>query len=219
MNGRRRAGWLELMRLVIITSGGSGNHADIAAAALEAGCRSIQLRDKSLDDRSYASIAREIKEMCDSRDALFFVNDRVDIALIVGSSGIHLGVDDISVKDARDVLPGDAIIGYSPETRKDAAEAVKLGADYLGIGPVCKSPTKSDAGEPIGVAGVSEYCRARLAPVIAVGGIDRDTVTDVMKTGAAGVAVSSAVSGSVDPLESAVLLLKAIGGKPEDTGC
>ncbi|MBN2168847.1 MAG: thiamine phosphate synthase [Actinobacteria bacterium] len=219
MNGRRKAGWLELMKLVVITSGDANRHVEIAAAALKAGCRSIQLRDKLLDDRSFMQVAREIKEMCDFRDSLFFVNDRLDIALITGSSGVHLGVNDISVEDARKVLSGGAIVGFSPETEEDALHAVKQGADYLGIGPVYLSPTKNDAGEPIGLPGVSGYCRARLAPVIAVGGIDENRAMEVMKTGVAGVAVSSAVSRSVDPRISTVSILKGITGNQEDVGC
>lgn len=199
MDVRRKAGWLEMMRLVVITSpGGHRSHEQVTAAALEAGCRAIQLRDKTMTDRELAGVARRIRDECDMAGSLFFVDDRVDVALAVRADGVHLGVDDLAVADARRLLGPGALIGYSPEGKSDAAGAVCDGADYLGIGPVFSTSTKPDAGDPIGGRGVAEYALGIQAPVIAVGGITAANARAALDRGAAGVAVAAAVSGAED---------------------
>lgn len=199
LDGPGNSDWLRRIRLVVITSGEPGGYLSVVSKAIAGGCRAVQLRDKQLDDRLFIEIALEIKKVCDTQGALFFVNDRVDVASIVGSSGVHLGVSDISVRDARGFLPPGVIIGYSPEGEDDAAEALGSGADYLGIGPVYDTGTKEDAGKPIGVEGLLRYCKKGMSPVIAVGGVNADRVRAVMESGVSGVAVSSAVRGAVDP--------------------
>lgn len=191
--------WLKLIRLVVITSGPPNGYIDITSKAIAGGCRAVQLRDKQLDDRPFMEIALRIKRVCDAQGALFFINDRVDVASIVGSSGVHLGVSDISISDARGLLRPGVILGYSPEGESDAVEALRSGADYLGVGPVFDTGTKEDAGKPIGVNGLLRYQKAGTVPVIAVGGIRADRVREVIRSGVSGVAVSSAISGAPDP--------------------
>lgn len=188
------------MRLVVITTalGGGRGHEDVARAALVGGCRAIQMRDKELTDREFAEVAQKLKGMCRDAYALFFVNDRVDVAAAVGSDGVHLGVDDLDVAAARRLMPAGSIIGFSPESAAQAREAVAAGADYLGIGPVFATPTKGDAGVPIGPEGVAAYAKARLAPVIAVGGVTAKNAAEAIGAGAAGVAVVAAVEGAKD---------------------
>jgi thiamine-phosphate diphosphorylase len=192
--------WLEMLTLIVITSREKDldrEHADVALEALHAGCRAIQFRDKTVSDRAFVEGARRIQTLCLEHGALFFVNDRVGAAAVLGC-GVHLGVHDVWVSDARAVLGPETIIGFSPEMEGEAREAVAAGADYLGVGPVFVSPTKGDAGEANGVDGLSGMCRRRLAPVVAVGGIRPGNAAAVTQAGAAGVAVVSAVSRADD---------------------
>jgi len=204
-----------LLRMMVITSGdiesGRG-HENVARAALDAGCRAVQLRDKRMSDRDFAEVALRIRRACRERGALFLVNDRVDVAYAVRSDGVHLGVDDLDVGLARRLLPPGSLVGFSPESISGAEEAVENGADYLGVGPVFPSPSKPDAGDPIGLDGLSAYCREGLVPVIAVGGINASNAARVMEAGAAGAAVVSEVGRASDMEAAARELLKSLGG-------
>jgi thiamine-phosphate diphosphorylase len=189
------------MKLVVITAadGSHGRgHEDVAEAALEGGCRAVQLRDKEMPDAEFAVLAKRIADMCREAHALFFVNDRVEVARAVGADGVHLGVEDMDVAAARQEMLPSALVGFSPESPEQARRAVADGADYLGVGPVFSTSTKEDAGDAIGPEGLAAYCEARIAPVIAVGGIDAGNAAAAMGAGAAGVAVVSAVAGASD---------------------
>lgn len=190
-----------LMKLVVVTAAGGPHcrsHEDVARAALEGGCRAVQLRDKSMPDDEFADVAKRIADMCREAHALFFVNDRVEVARAVGADGVHLGVEDAGVAAAKEAVPPGALVGFSPEDLDQARRAVADGADYLGVGPVFATSTKEDAGEAIGLEGLGAYCEARIAPVIAVGGIDAGNAAAALGAGAAGVAVVSAVAGASD---------------------
>lgn len=189
------------MKLVVVTKAGGvpgRTHEDVVFASLEGGCRAIQLRDKEMSDREFGEVAERIAKKCRKEESLFFVNDRVDVALAVGADGVHLGVEDFQVELARKILPSEAIIGYSPDSPHDAIRAIKQGADYLGIGPVYGTRTKSDAGEPIGIDGLKDYLLSTSAPIVAVGGISAANAGEILDTGAMGVAVCSAVADAED---------------------
>lgn len=209
----RKPDWAGLIRLVVVTPAGgpARGPVQVAAAALAAGCRAVQLRDKEASDREFAGLARAVMRSCGEKGALFFVNDRVDVASAVGADGVHLGAMDLRVEDARGVLGAAPIIGYSPEGLEDARAALQAGADYLGVGPVFGTPTKADAGEPIGPDGLSLYVADGAAPVLAVGGIDEGNALEAFRVGAAGVAVVSAVAGAADMEEATRRLLERIG--------
>lgn len=211
MGEGRPTGWLGLMRLVVITTPAGDEartHDDVARAAITAGCRAIQLRDKEMCDREFAATARTLKETCDGAGALLFVNDRVDVAAAVGAAGVHLGDKDLAVADARRLLPEGVIVGYSPDGALDARAAVALGADYLGVGPVFATGTKSDAGSPIGPEGLAPY--EELAPVIAIGGINDQNAALAVEAGARGVAVASAISAAPDMERAARAILEVV---------
>ena len=204
--------WPKKLRLVVITERVSElgrDHAAIAEAALQAGCMAIQLRDKTISDRAFVEAARDIQVRCLTHGALFFVNDRVDVAAALGC-GVHLGFNDLTVEMARKVLGPKAIIGYSPESPGEAHQAVSDGADYLGIGPVYATATKADAGEPIGPDGLARMCEAGLAPVVAVGGVTMLNIAEVARAGACGAAVVSAVSRARDMGAAVEGLLRAL---------
>lgn len=161
---------------------------------LTAGCKIVQYREKNKNLKDMIKEAENIKKMCDGR-AIFLVNDNVDIALAVNADGIHIGKEDISLENARKLLGKDKTIGVSVDNVKEAVEAERLGADYIGLGPIFVTTTKKDVGEPCGVEMIKKVRRRVRLPIIAIGGITKDNVADVIKGGAdAAVAVSAVVS-------------------------
>jgi len=209
----RRPDWAELMKVLVITSRENDlgrSHEDVASAALRAGCKAVQLRDKEMTDRAFVETARRIQLMCFQAGALFFVNDRVDVAATLCCE-VHLGFNDLDVLSARKILGAGAIIGYSPESTAEAREAVESGADYLGVGPVFATPTKADAGSPIGIDGLAAVCARDMAPVLAVGGIKSENASDVAGAGAVGIAVVTAVTRAEDMTTAVKSLLDSFG--------
>jgi thiamine-phosphate diphosphorylase len=168
-------------------------------AALANGVTTVQLRAKHSSDRELLQLALVLAERCRRHDALFLVNDRVDIALASGAGGVHLGVDDLPVEIARSLLGQDAVIGFSPETDEQTREARERGANYLGVGPVIATASKDDAGQPIGFSGLRRRVDLAGIPVIGIGGITSDTYRDVLATGAVGAAVIGAILRAPDP--------------------
>ena len=179
-------------------------------AALAGGVTAVQLRVKRGTDRAILDLARTFAAACRDHDALFLVNDRVDIALAAAADGVHLGVDDLPLRHARTLLGPSAVIGFSPETDQQAAEARCQGADYLGIGPVFATMSKGDAGTAIGVVTLQRRTGLAGIPVIGIGGISATNATDVIHAGAVGVAVISAILGAPDPSVAARELSAAV---------
>ncbi len=184
--------------------------------ALEGGCTAVQLRAKHLSDRALFALAVRVREACAAHKALFVVNDRLDIALASNAGGVHLGVDDLPVADARRVAQqagrSDLIIGYSPETDEQAVTAAGAGADYLGVGPVFGTASKPDAGDAIGLSTLSRRAAATTVPVIGIGGIEPENAGAVIEAGAVGVAVVSAILRTNDPAAAAQALSYAVMG-------
>lgn len=170
----------------------------IAQAALEAGARIIQLREKYASARQLLSWARQIKELTQTRSALLIINDHVDIAMACGADGIHLGQDDLPAEEARKLLGSQAIIGVSAETDQEALEAEAAGANYLGIGPMFTTATKSDAGAPIGPERLRTIKQQVRIPVFGIGGINLTNFREVLEAGADGICVISAISRAPD---------------------
>ncbi len=177
--------------------------------ALANGVTAVQLRAKHFTDSDMLALARELARLCRARGALFLLNDRVDIALASGAGGVHLGVDDLPVDDARRLLGPRAVIGFSPETDQQAQEARGHGADYLGVGPVVATASKDDAGQPIGLDGLRRRVALAGIPVIGIGGITPANYADVLATGAVGAAVISAILRSPNPGHAALAFLDA----------
>ena len=178
---------------------GGRSDAELARLAYEGGADAVQLRMKNADGGEMLAQAREIARAAAEMNRLFFVNDRVDVAMASGADGVHLGQSDIPVGDARRLMGDDAIIGASVQTVGQAVAAVEAGADYLGVGAVFRTSTKPDAVQGIGLGAVWEISRAVDVPVVAIGGINRGNVQDVIRAGADGVAVVSAVVAQEDP--------------------
>jgi thiamine-phosphate diphosphorylase len=202
------------LRRYLITDARAGSVerlVQICSAALDGGMTTLQLRVKGWSDRAICEAGHALRPRCSDAGALLIVNDRVDIALAVGADGVHLGVDDLPVTAARQILGPDAVIGYSPETDADRISAEHAGASYLGVGPVYGTATKSDAGNAIGTDGLRRVAQATTLPVIGIGGIDLTRAREVVSTGAVGVAVVGAVFLADDPRAAAERLRAEIG--------
>ena len=186
---------------------------DVVRSAVQGGASVVQLREKSVSTRDMVELGRALLEVTRPAGVPLIVNDRVDVALAIEADGVHVGHDDMPVALARRLLGAGRILGASPETLAEAREMEQDGADYLGVGDVYGTPSKADAGSPIGVAGLAELVRAVTIPVVAIGGITEANAGPVVEAGAAGVAVISAVVGAADPEEAARRLRKAIESK------
>ncbi|MDH7601268.1 MAG: thiamine phosphate synthase [Armatimonadota bacterium] len=187
---------IELKGLYVITDEElrpGRSHVDIASAAIEGGARIIQLRDKKASDREFYLIACRLREMTRRAGALFFVNDRVDVAAAVEADGVNVGQTDLPVDVVRKLLGGSAVIGVSVDSLEQALEAQKAGADYVGFGPVFPTTTKVDAGEAVGLSELVRVCEVVEIPVVAIGGISAENISSVAAAGAECAAVVSAV--------------------------
>lgn len=185
---------------------------DVVQAALDAGAPAIQLRNKGESARALHEIGLVIRKLTRRSGALFFVNDRLDVALSLAADGVHLGPDDIPVHAARAVAPEGFLIGYSTDDPAEATRAVDEGADYIGCGTVYRTSTKGDAGAAIGVEGLARVARAVAAPVVGIGGIDERRVDEVARSGAAGCAVVGAVMRAPDVAATVARLLAPWSG-------
>lgn len=165
--------------------------------ALEGGATFIQLREKELDYDSFLAEAIEIKKLCQSYNVPFVINDNVDIAIACGADGVHVGQSDMEAGDVREKLGPDKIIGVSAQTVEQAKLAEAHGADYLGVGAVFVTGSKDDAVE-VGPRTLRDICQAVSIPVIAIGGISKENVSQLTGSGICGIAVISAIFAQKD---------------------
>ena len=158
----------------------------------------VQLRDKQLLTPQLVALVQRLGTSARQANALFIVNDRVDVALASGADGVHLGPDDMAPVDARILLGPDKLVGVSVATVEEARAAAPY-ASYFGVGAIFGSQTKLDAGEPIGVGRIREIKAAFPdIPVVAIGGINADNIAAVAQAGADAAAVVSAVAAAPD---------------------
>ena len=184
------------------------DHKLVAARAVEGGATVIQLRDKSAPAGELIDIGKEIKSLCQEVGCSFIVNDDLDIALETGADGVHLGQSDMTLKEARHLVPSDIVIGVSATNYREALAAFNEGADYIGVGPIFETTSKDDAEAPIGLTVLGKICNEVDIPVIAIGGITLQNIADVKNSGVEGVAVISAVTRA-DDMTSATRKLAA----------
>ena len=187
--------------LYVITDvyiGHGRTHAEIAELSIAGGADAIQLRDKSCSSRELVRVGKNLREITRRSATLFIVNDRLDVALACGADGVHLGQGDMRTGVARQIAPPGFIIGVSVSTVEEAILAVQEGADYVALSPVFSTGSKPDAGPGHGLVLLREIWRNVSVPVIAIGGINRENIPDVIAAGANGVAVISAIVGATD---------------------
>ncbi len=164
----------------------------LVADLLDAGVGAVQLRDKSLPPGDQVQPARRLQRLCRAKDALFFVNDHVDVALAVSADGVHLGQNDRSLREARLLLGPDALIGATVRTVEQAEAAAAQGADYLGVGPIYESVTKPGR-TPLGVDVIKRIRAAVRLPLVAISGIAAGRAAPVIEAGATGAAVIAGI--------------------------
>jgi len=178
------------------------SHRDIALAAIRGGATAVQLRMKEEQAREIVETARDLIPVCRAAGVILILNDRVDIALAAQADGAHVGQDDLPVAAARALLGETRLLGVSAATEEEAVSAWRDGADYLGVGPIYDTGTKADAGEAVGVSRVRAIHRVVPIPIVGIGGITVENAADVIRAGAAGVAVVTAVTLAPDMAEA-----------------
>lgn len=186
-------------RLYLITdTAASGlTHLETVRIAVSSGIKTIQLREKLLSKKDIYKEALDIRSLTLRYGVTFIVNDYIDIALAVDADGVHLGQDDMPVKEARKIIGRRKIIGVSTHSLKQALDAEASGADYIGFGPIFKTATK-DAGKPKGIASLKKIKEHINIPIAAIGGITHDNAWEVLNNGADAIAVASAIlSGDI----------------------
>ena len=171
--------------------------AEVVKESLVGGATMIQLREKNLEEGPFLEEAKELQALCRKYKVPFIVNDNVDIALEMDADGIHVGQSDMEAGMVREKLGPEKILGVSAQTVEQAVLAEKRGADYLGVGAVFPTGSKDDAVE-VDFDTLKAICEAVTIPVVAIGGITRDNVTQLSGSGICGVAVISALYAQED---------------------
>ncbi len=180
---------------------------EAARQAVSGGASVIQLRDKKREKGLILQDAVKIQEVCSQLGAVFIINDHPDIAAACGADGVHLGQKDMPVAAARRVLPFNAIIGRSTATVEEALKAVEEGVDYVAVGAIFPTGSKLDT-RPAGLETLRKVRAAVSLPIVAIGGIDADNLPEVVRAGADGVAIISALLKQNDIEEAASILTK-----------
>lgn len=183
--------------------------------AIEGGCRWVQLRMKDAPDDEIISTAKEVKKLCVEFQATFIVDDHVSLVKIIGADGVHLGKNDMPVDTARRILGKDCIIGATANTFDDVENAYNKGADYIGCGPFRFTTTKKNLSPVLGLEGYSEIVKQMKQsginiPVVAIGGILKEDIPQIMQTGISGIALSGAVLNAQDPVSEMKTILKIL---------
>lgn len=173
--------------------------------AVKGGCSVVQLREKNCSTREFLTIAEHIKSITTKYQVPFIINDRIDIMLAVDADGVHLGQEDMPVAKARELIGEEKIIGCSAHNLKEAVQAWKDGADYLGVGAIFGTSTKADASNT-SIETLKEICDKVKLPVVAIGGINAANVEALAKTGIHGAAVVSAVMAAKNKKEAAEVM-------------
>ena len=177
-------------------------------AALRGGVTCVQLREKDLDEALFLQEARELRGLCRQYKVPFIVNDNVDIAIACKADGVHVGQEDLAAGEVRRWIGDEMILGVSVHTVEEARQAVRDGADYLGLGAVFPTSTKTDA-DPMSREILRAICDAVDVPVVAIGGINRDNLLRLAGSGVDGVALVSAIFSAED-VEGACRDLRAL---------
>jgi len=186
--------------------------AAVVDALGRAGARLLQLRVKAGPDRRLLSLAREAMAAARSAGARLVVNDRADVARLVGADGLHVGQDDLAPEDARRVIGPEAILGLSTHGLAQLAEAAAAPVDYVAIGPVFATASKHDPDPVVGLEMVRRARAATTRPLVAIGGITRGNARSVIEAGADGVAVISDLLDAADLGHAFAALRAAVGG-------
>lgn len=183
---------------------------EVVREAVAGGVTMVQLREKEASTRDFVELALRLKPVCKAAGVPLIINDRIDVALAVDADGVHIGQSDMPYEVARRLLGPDKIIGLSVENFDDLERANGLDVDYVGISPVYGTPTKTDTAEPFGLEGLRRAVELSVHPTVAIGGMNAQTIGEVIAAGADGVAVVSAICSAPSPREATRELLRVI---------
>jgi thiamine-phosphate pyrophosphorylase len=178
------------------------SHFEAAKLAIKGGADIIQLRDKTMSTAEMITTPKQIAALCKKHGVTFLVNDRVDIAMLSGADGVHLGIEDIPIKEARKLLGKNKIIGGTAHSLKEALKAQKEGADYIGFGHIFTTGSKHKPDKPKGTKMLAQIVKKIKTPILAIGGIDQSNINEVMKTGVHGAAIIGGIYKSPDPVKT-----------------
>ena len=175
--------------------------------AIDGGVKAIQLRGKDLSAKELLKIGERLRHLTHIESVKLFINDRIDVAMAIQADGVHLGQNSMPVKLARETSGDRFIIGVSTHSLKEAMDAEAGGADFITVGPIFETESKLRYGSPVGLTTLADVCRKVKIPVFAIGGISIERVNSVMKEGAHGVAVISAILKAESVYDAAVNML------------
>lgn len=181
----------------------------VTESAIKGGVTLVQLREKDISTREFFAEASELKKLCKHHNVPLLINDRIDIALAVDADGIHIGQSDMPLKVSRKILGPNKIIGLSAGNVNQAVEAVNDGADYLGVGAVFPTSTKRDASN-VGIDMLKQVRKSVDIPIVGIGGINPNNISQLYGSGIEGVAVVSCIMGSDDPYAVSKQLSKMV---------
>lgn len=190
--------------------GGPAGMVRTARLAAENGVTVVQLRAPRWKKKQWLSAARELKAALSPLGVPLIVNDQIDVALAADADGVHVGQDDLPAAEARRLIGPDRRLGVSVSDFSELAAVPESGVDYIGIGPVFPTGTKSDAGAALGIDGFGKLAAAAAWPAVAIGGVKAGHCAALLAAGARGVAVVSAICGQPDPARAAAGLARSI---------
>jgi thiamine-phosphate pyrophosphorylase len=190
----------------------------VVEAALRGGARAFQLREKDLAPRALLPLAQEIRQLTQAYGARLLINDRIDVALAVNADGVHLTTTSLPVHVARQLLGSDRLLGVSTHNLVEARAAAEGGADFVVFGPVFFTPSKVPYGQPVGLDALRAVCADAALPILAIGGIKKANLDQVVAAGADGIAVISAVIAADDPAAATEDLLATLQAARAKTG-
>ena len=201
-------------KLQFITHGGSAEEIiNGTLNVLKGGCRWVQLRMKNFSREDIISVAEILKAECRKNDAVLLIDDEVEIALRLNLDGVHLGLKDMPIDEARKILGENFIIGGTANTVEQAHHHISLGADYLGVGPFRYTTTKQNLSPLLGIEGYKSLMSNTdiiTVPVVAIGGIVEADIPEIMSTGVQGIAVSGTILNAKNQVEQTRLLLNKL---------
>lgn len=179
--------------------GGIQGMIDTTRAAVQNGATCVQLRAPHWKKRALVECGRELKKILSGSNVPLIINDHADVCLAVNAEGLHVGQDDLSAQDARAIIGPDKVLGLSVSNAEELTAVDESLVDHLGIGPIFSTSTKMDAGAALGIDGFAKLASRKPCPVVAIGSVKVPIVGELIRAGADGVAVVSAICGQTDP--------------------
>jgi len=202
-----------LPRLYVILDAGlvRGSAVEIAGQLMGAGVRLLQYRAKTVAAREMLETATQLAGLARAEGATFFLNDRPDLAYLAGADGVHVGQDDLGVEEARRIIGADRRVGVSTHNREQFERAVATSADYVAIGPIFRTTSKTNPDPVVGTELIRQLRPLTKKPIVAIGGIALEQAAEVIQAGADSVAVISDILSASDPAQRAGLFLGRLG--------